>query len=60
MFDYCSKIKRCCPFACKQKELTYCGLHTGSMAQNRIDYMKHCPKDKLKKRGDSYAISQNG
>tara|TARA_R100001443_G_scaffold12138_1_gene21642 strand:+ start:1001 stop:1207 length:207 start_codon:yes stop_codon:yes gene_type:complete len=58
MFDYCSLIKANCSFAAKQKEITYCGLATGTKVETRVDYLKSCPKDKLKKRGNSYAVSQ--
>jgi len=47
MFDYCSFVQRKCPFAAKRGDLTYCGLHTGSLAANRVDYIDHCPKEKL-------------
>lgn len=50
MFDYCSLIKANCSFAAKQKELTYCGLATGTQVETRVDYLKNCPKDKLKKK----------
>jgi len=50
MFDYCSLIKANCSFAAKQKELTYCGLATGTKVETRVDYLKNCPKDKLKKK----------
>ena len=50
MFDYCILIKKNCAFAAKEGKLTYCGLHTGNKAQNRIDYMNTCQKDKIKKR----------
>jgi hypothetical protein len=50
MFDYCSLIKANCSFAAKQKEITYCGLATGTQVETRVDY--------LKKRGNSYAVSQ--
>jgi|TARA_B100001939_G_C16371064_1_gene375761 hypothetical protein len=50
VFDYCSKIKKNCAFAAKQGELTYCGLHTGTIAQNRVDYIPLCPKNKMKRR----------
>ena len=50
MFDYCSLIKANCSFAAKQKEITYCGLATGNKVETRVDYLKNCPKDKLKKK----------
>ena len=50
MFDYCSLIKADCSFAAKEKELTYCGLATGKKVETRVDYLRYCPKDKLKKR----------
>ena len=50
MFDYCSLIKANCSFAAKQKEITYCGLATGTQVETRVDYLKNCPKDKLKKK----------
>tara|TARA_R100000231_G_scaffold105233_3_gene77982 strand:+ start:209 stop:367 length:159 start_codon:yes stop_codon:yes gene_type:complete len=50
MFDYCSLIKAHCSFAAKEKELTYCGLATGNKVETRVDYLKSCPKEKLKKK----------
>ena len=50
MFDYCSLIKAHCSFAAKQKELTYCGLATGTKVETRVDYLRYCPKETLKKR----------
>ena len=51
MFDYCSLIQKNCSFAAKRGELTYCGLHKGyTLAENRVDYIKVCPKDRLKKK----------
>lgn len=50
MFDYCSLIKANCSFAAKQKKITYCGLATGTQVETRVDYLKNCPKDKLKKK----------
>jgi|TARA_R110002167_G_scaffold358569_1_gene574687 hypothetical protein len=50
MFDYCSLVQKECPFAAKRGDLTYCGLHIGTMAENRVDYIRACPKDKLKKK----------
>ena len=54
MFEYCSLIQKKCSFAGKEKGITYCGLHTGLQIQNRIEYIKSCPKKNLK--GGSYAI----
>jgi hypothetical protein len=50
MFDYCSLIKRRCAFAGKEKDIIYCGLHTGLQIQNRIEYITSCPKKNFKKR----------
>jgi hypothetical protein len=50
MFDYCLLIKAHCSYAGKEKELTYCGLATGNKVETRVDYLKSCPKEKLKKR----------
>lgn len=50
MFDYCSLVQKRCSYASKVKDITYCGLHTGNKEQNRVDYIKVCPKEKLKKR----------
>ena len=51
MFDYCSLVQKKCPFAAKRGDLTYCGLHKGyTLAENRVDYLGKCPKEKLKKK----------
>lgn len=50
MFDYCSLVQKKCSYASKVKDITYCGLHTGNKEQNRVDYIKVCPKEKIKKR----------
>jgi len=50
MFDHCSLINKRCPFAAKEGESTYCGLHTGLKIQNSLEYIKSCPKDKKKRR----------
>ena len=51
MFDYCSLVQQKCSFAAKRGNLTYCGLHkAATLAENRVDYIKICPKEKLKKK----------
>ena len=50
MFDHCSLINKRCPFAGKEKGITYCGLHTGLQIQNSIKYITSCPKKKFKRR----------
>tara|TARA_R110002020_G_scaffold2863_2_gene13266 strand:- start:243 stop:404 length:162 start_codon:yes stop_codon:yes gene_type:complete len=51
MFDYCSLVQQKCSFAAKRGNLTYCGLHkAATLAENRVDYIKVCPKEKLKKK----------
>lgn len=50
MFDHCSLINKRCPFAGKEKDIIYCGLHTGLKIENRIDYITVCPKKKFKRR----------
>lgn len=48
MFDYCSIKKDNCAYASKRKNVTYCGLHTGTAVENQIENIKICPLTTIK------------
>jgi len=48
LFDACTIIDRCCAFATKEKDFSYCGLAT---SENRIEVLNKCPKKPNKRWG---------
>ena len=50
MFDYCGLVDKQCPYATKYKGYTHCGLQTGNQEQNKVIFMRQCPKENKKRR----------